>query len=141
MKKCFRCHTSLLPTQSSSQTYCKPCKSLIDKGRRGSDRHKSKATRQMQTRRIQARHYVLDYWKTHPCTTCGETDPRCLQFDHLDPEQKTSTVSSMVAKGRALKAIRQEIAKCQVLCANCHAKKTSDQFRFYTSNPIYMGDF
>lgn len=101
-------------------------------------RSAGKRRRQMQTRRHQARLYVLEYWKSHPCIDCGETDPRCLEFDHRDPAEKTASVSSLIAKGAALKRIREEISLCDVRCANCHAKRTSDQFSFYTSDPAYV---
>jgi hypothetical protein len=34
-------------------------------------------------------------------------------------------------RGLALKKIKEEIAKCQVLCANCHAMRTAEQFNWY----------
>jgi len=55
-----------------------------------------------------------------------------LQFDHLDPATKYRTrtgklvhLADMVKGGRyALATILAEIAKCRVLCANCHAVHT-----------------
>jgi hypothetical protein len=46
-----------------------------------------------------------------------------MDFDHRDPSTKGFTVSRMV--GRAtIEAILAEIAKCDIVCANCHRERT-----------------
>ena len=53
------------------------------------------------------------------CQICGERDPRCLDFHHRNPSEKTVGI----AWGRAgLDTLLKEIEKCDVLCANCHRK-------------------
>ena len=54
---------------------------------------------------------------THPCSQCGETDPRVLEFHHEG--NKEAEVSRLMGRGASLDALRAEIAKCVVLCANC----------------------
>jgi hypothetical protein len=56
------------------------------------------------------------------CATCGENHPACLQFHHPDPTAKEAGVSDAVRRGWSRKRILTELAKCEVLCANCHAK-------------------
>ncbi len=54
------------------------------------------------------------------CVLCGYNKcARALSFHHLDPKKKDFGVS---AKGltRSWEAIRKEINKCVLLCANCH---------------------
>lgn len=80
-------------------------------------------------RRRQIASKVWEYLLTHPCP-CGESDPIVLQFDHLG--NKVATISDMLRYGRSEAAIFKEIAKCQVLCANCHLRKTSEDFGWYT---------
>lgn len=56
------------------------------------------------------------------CELCGEKHPAVLQFHHRDPKSKALNVSEAAHRGWSLDRIRQEVAKCAVLCANCHAK-------------------
>ena len=54
------------------------------------------------------------------CSQCGFSHPATLQFHHKN-DDKTDTVSRMVNKNSNVETIMAEIAKCDVLCANCHA--------------------
>lgn len=54
------------------------------------------------------------------CQRCGESDPVCLEFHHRDMATKKKPVSRMIGCGTEV--ILAEIAKCDVLCANCHRK-------------------
>ena len=74
---------------------------------------------------------ILSYLKTHPCSTCRENDVRVLEFDHLDPTEKTFSISFGIRYGRPWPQIEAEIGKCQVLCANCHKKRTAEQAGWY----------
>lgn len=67
-----------------------------------------------------ARDYVDEYKRTHPREICGESHIGCLQFHHLDRDEKSGEMSKMVKCG--IKKTKEEISKCQVLCANCHMK-------------------
>jgi len=55
------------------------------------------------------------------CEVCGESHQACLEFHHLDPTTKEEDVATIVWKGSKQKLL-DEIAKCKVLCANCHRK-------------------
>ena len=76
------------------------------------------------------RKYVLDYLLTHPCSQCGESDPRVLEFHH-DKGEKENEVSRLIGRGASLDKLKAEIEKCTVLCANCHRKLTSDERGWY----------
>ena len=56
------------------------------------------------------------------CSRCGEDHPACIQFHHLDPAKKEASVADAVRKGWGRARILREMASCEVLCANCHAK-------------------
>ena len=58
------------------------------------------------------------------CVDCGYKEhPAALQFDHIDPLTKSFKVGASVC--RNLVKVLEEISKCEVLCANCHAIKTA----------------
>ena len=60
------------------------------------------------------------------CAMCGYNDhAKALQFDHL--HSKKANVSDLIKSDYGLVAIMEEIAKCQVLCANCHAIVTHER--------------
>lgn len=65
---------------------------------------------------------ITDYLATHPCVDCGEADPIVLEFDHRG--DKRFEIGSAVKRGRGIKRIAEEMAKCDVRCANCHRRKT-----------------
>jgi hypothetical protein len=58
------------------------------------------------------------------CARCGEERPPALDFHH--PERKERSVSEMVNDGYSKASIRNEIARCLVLCANCHRREHYD---------------
>ena len=56
------------------------------------------------------------------CEICGESCLCCLDFHHKDPTQKELNLAQAVNIGWSIERIKKEIAKCTVLCANCHRK-------------------
>ena len=71
--------------------------------------------------RLKQKQRLLDYKKALWCQHCGEADWRCLDFHHLDRSQKKFSIGAQEC--RSFKSILNEIAKCVVLCANCHRKE------------------
>ena len=56
------------------------------------------------------------------CSICGYN--KCLhalQFHHIDPSKKKFNISSNIGK-YTLQSIQNELKKCIVVCANCHAE-------------------
>jgi len=77
-------------------------------------------------RRKRNHEFLLDYLRVHPCVDCGESDPLVLEFDHVRGE-KLKDVSRLAHDTHALVVIEEEIAKCEVVCANCHKRRTAAQ--------------
>jgi hypothetical protein len=69
---------------------------------------------------------VLEHLLVHPCVQCGERDPVVLEFNHKDPGAKSANVADLVQSGCSVQRLRDEIVKCEVLCANCHQRFTSN---------------
>ena len=51
-----------------------------------------------------------------------------MQFDHVRGEKKLS-ISTMTMQSFSEKMVREELAKCEVVCANCHAGRTYSRLR------------
>lgn len=66
--------------------------------------------------------WLLEYFKEHPCVDCGETDPVILEFDHLS--DKSFNIGTQLGH-RKWPDILDEIRKCEVVCANCHVRRTA----------------
>lgn len=59
-----------------------------------------------------------------PCSSCGGSFPACaMEFDHREGSQKLGLVSLMA--GRVpIKVLLEEIAKCDIVCTNCHRDRS-----------------
>jgi hypothetical protein len=105
-------------------TYCRPCRSAYGKEHYAANRQRYiEQTRVRNQQRFRQRVvFLLGYFETHPCVDCGESDPVVLEFDHLR-DKKFDIASGIHYRPWAL--ILEEIAKCQVVCANCHRRRTA----------------
>ena len=54
------------------------------------------------------------------CQKCGEKREYTLDFHHIDPNEKESDIVRMTSNKYRIDKVLDEIAKCIVLCANCH---------------------
>lgn len=135
-KKCTQCGKTKpyadfqkrTATKTGCASMCKPCKRAYDRAHYATHpnrRHYIKQNRQKE--RKNAHNFICKYLQTHPCVDCGETDPVVLEFDHVYAPKK-AVVSRL--KNSSTKAVKQEIAKCVVRCANCHRRKTAKQFNW-----------
>jgi hypothetical protein len=77
--------------------------------------------------------WLSDYKATLSCQRCGFSHPACIEFHHLNPAEKTATIALMPTQGYSLERIKAEIAKCIVLCANCHRILHWEQRQNHTS--------
>ena len=60
------------------------------------------------------------------CSECGfKGHASALQFDHLNPLTKSFELSK--GHTRSLSQVKEEMRKCRILCANCHAIHTFNQ--------------
>jgi hypothetical protein len=67
----------------------------------------------------QARRDWLLQLRNGPCGRCNQKFPAvCMDWHHRDKSTKSFTISKQVTRSAA--KILAEIAKCDLLCANCH---------------------
>jgi hypothetical protein len=75
--------------------------------------------------------WFLDYKKTQKCENCPEAHPACLDFHHINPDEKKVAIGLCVHSSHwGIERIKLEIAKCKVLCSNCHRKLHWDEKRW-----------
>ena len=75
--------------------------------------------------RAQAR--LLDELRSQPCSDCGQRFAPCaMDFDHRTPATKDQAVTRMVGRAGTAR-ILAEVAKCDIVCANCHRLRTFDR--------------
>lgn len=115
--RCHCCHQQLPPNRFSTHTSGgvayknKRCNSCRMKRQEGSSVVKE---------RLQ---YILEI-KAKPCTDCGRTfPPECMDFDHQPGTIKKMTVANMW-HSCSMESIKEEVAKCELVCACCHRTRT-----------------
>lgn len=105
---------------------CRACSRAVS--RRHYERHKedylarSRRANPIVRRSVNMR--ILEYLHQHACVVCGEQDCVVLEFNHLDPAAKLANIGEIATRGYAWALVAEEIAKCEVLCANCHQRHT-----------------
>ena len=112
--------------------WCKECFREYDRAKWKSSKTRRKNNLEKNAKRvIRNKQFVWDYCKKHPCEDCGKENPVVLGFDHMNPELKRTEVSNLIRCAYGLDTIKKEIAKCRVLCANCHMERTARQQGWY----------
>lgn len=116
-------------TTGLRRVWCRDCCRAY--GREHYRRNRGAYIRRNRKRRITIRPRVktlIDaYLREHPCVDCGCADITVLEFDHRDPAEKDWDVAVLARHAEWARVVR-EIQKCDVRCANCHRKRTAEQF-------------
>lgn len=112
-------------------SYCAACKKIADAKRREDPNVRAKQIEFNRGNRNRLRQLLYTYMKDKSCITCGENDNACLQFDHRDGVDKKFNISDAPNQAIGWSIILLEIDKCDILCANCHHKRTAIQQGWY----------
>lgn len=132
-KQCSKCSlikplTEFRKQSSSSdghQTQCKTCHRELEKNHyRSSDKRRTSVRNRATAATNRNHDYVLGVLNESRCVGCGESDSMVLTFDHRYG-QKLFNICDGVRNGVSLSNLQKEIAKCEVLCANCHIRKSA----------------
>jgi len=131
-KKCYRCHEAKpledfawrRKHKGQRDSFCRPCRSAYGKEHyeANKQRYIEQARASKEAIRLERTRYLLDFFHEHPCVDCGESDPVVLEFDHL--RDKSFGIGAKLAQF-AWQTILDEIKKCEVVCANCHRRRTA----------------
>ena len=131
-RTCARCrrvlplHDFPLRRKDGTKRYghCRDCKAAYQRQwyERNRDRHIRAVNELRQARRTRNRD-IMRQAKSHPCADCGQSfPPYVMDFDHVRGD-KAANVSAMVSSATTADLLR-EIAKCDVVCSNCHRIRT-----------------
>lgn len=143
MKVCTKCGPPAQPIENfavrdrekgTRQYVCRSCQNAY--GRQHYQIHRAKyidkaLRRNAKQNKINAE-FLIDYLRHHPCVDCGESDIVVLEFDHL--RDKIMDVSELVTAAYSLEKVKREIDKCEVVCANCHRRRTAKRARWYRAH-------
>lgn len=127
---CAKCKTDLPATSfppsalrlTKKWFMCNPCRNAYYRGRRREDGG-CYAGRYVKRRREKNSQWFLALKEKLSCSRCDETHVACLDFHHRDPASKEYNIGTMVYGQKKRSLIEAEIAKCDVLCSNCHRKE------------------
>ncbi len=144
MKRCTKCgkEKSLnefsfkIKTLGLRQYQCIKCSRILirDHYNRNRGYYLEKAKKRNTKIRTEARAFIKEYLLKHPCVDCGESDIIVLEFDHRNSKLKLTEISQLIRAMSSLDAIKKEINKCDVRCANCHRRKTARDFGWFKNS-------
>ena len=114
----------------------------IAAARRHYDQNKAKIkARARAFNKVRAREFaaLIEGHRARPCMDCGIRFPSaCMDFDHVR-DKKSFTIADLKNSGISMERMREEIAKCDVVCSNCHRIRT--HLRRFESCPRNLGQW
>ena len=136
-KRCPRCGTTKTLSDFARRTltnprpgsYCRLCQREYSREHYLRNVRKHNLRRLANQRRYRLRNKeLMERWLAKECCVdCGESDRVVLEFDHVRGK-KIGDISTMVGRAFTWKKIEEEMAKCEVRCANCHRRRTADRY-------------
>lgn len=137
-KRCPRCklvrpltefNTRLQGKNWTPSAYCRECQREYCRRqhyRRNSVKHNKRRRVHQMEYLLRNRQLMDSYLAAQACADCGNDNPVVLEFDHVRGSKRYD-VSTMARSGWSWRRILQEIAKCEIRCANCHRIRTAVQ--------------
>lgn len=117
-------------TADGLQYRCKQCNSeylkLHYKNNKSYYKEKTK-------KRAKETHAAISELKKVPCSDCGQTfPPYVMDFDHM--HSKVGSISNLTINRRwSLDRLKEELKKCELVCANCHRIRTHERHSIRSS--------
>ena len=131
-KRCFKCNTEK-PIECFSKNkgrsdghsgQCKECHTIMRKEHY--EKNKKKIYSQVDAKKKEYHKWILTF-KHKPCVDCKIKYPHyVMDFDHL--KDKEFNLSQAARHGYGKEKVLKEIAKCELVCANCHRERTHKRF-------------
>lgn len=119
--KPFEAFAKATGTKDLLQRGCRECKAEQYKRNSGKYKEGSKRARER-------RNQKLAEIKSKPCTDCKVSyPPYVMHFDHIGSD-KVANIAYLMDHA-SWEVILLEIAKCELVCANCHAVRTHERYQ------------
>ena len=126
MKQCPQCtifkpvseFNKSKPRPDGLQRICRVCSREADK--KAYEKSYTKQPRVRLDKNIVTRARKTEWINDHRkkgCAKCGESRIHVIDFHHIDPSQKKFDIG---ANQTSYELLAEEIAKCVLLCSNCH---------------------
>lgn len=129
MKTCTKCKVekaldAFRTRYGKPWSWCKSCENADCSARNKTyDQENMRAYHRARTSKL--RTWVAEIKESMPCTDCQLYWPSyVMQWDHIPGTNKVRDVSKLCGQGASRKRIQEEIDKCELVCANCHAIRT-----------------
>ena len=107
-------------SKGKKSPYCKKCKQTIESEHYHTNPNRKNQIRNQKLKKQKVNYAIINEAKKGGCPDCGEKNPIVLEFDHL--RDKDSDISRLTDANTD--RLVKEIAKCEVVCANCHRIRT-----------------
>lgn len=101
--------------------WCRKCHTAYYSGQR-SENNRTRLSQYGRVRRRKKIALVMEVKARRGCQFCKESHPAALDFHHRDKEHKVATVRALLDRNCTMEKVEAEMAKCDVICANCHRK-------------------
>lgn len=101
---------------------CKEC--FTTYSHRHYEKHRQRYLDKSVKLRQSVKEWLCELKASTPCADCGKCFPYyVMDFDHIS-DDKAIEISKMYGRVTSWSAIRREIAKCEIVCSNCHRMRT-----------------
>jgi hypothetical protein len=130
-RRCSRCQATKheddfagpYNSKARKDIYCRPCRAAYGREHylKNRQRYIDNAKKNQRIQIEERMAFLQSFLETHPCVDCGERDVVVLEFDHLG--DKCFDISNGL-RYRKWETVLAEMEKCEVVCANCHRRRT-----------------
>lgn len=144
MKTCPTCKKNETETEFGTRkrrgkvypnSHCKTCTRI--KSKKHYEENKQSYIERSKLRNERDKKLITDFlyeYTRNGCKICGIKDFVCLEFHHRDPSEKEIEINKLVRNCSSIQNLKQELAKCDILCCNCHRKETAKQRKWKRNN-------
>lgn len=131
-KICTKCKAQKPATEFNKRarnklsSWCRAC--AVDNSKRWAKENPDRFYKTHRAGKDEIKRWFNTEVKVGPCTDCkGVFPPCCMDYDHRDGSVKHKNVATLVGEGYSRKSILEEVAKCDLVCANCHRIRTQSR--------------